>query len=63
LRFGHLPALLRSVYHLGLRGKERSHYWKLLTWTLFRRPVLLPMAVTLAVNGYHCRRICELYVV
>jgi hypothetical protein len=31
-------------------------------WTLFRRPALLPFAITLAINGYHYRKICELHV-
>jgi radical SAM superfamily enzyme YgiQ (UPF0313 family) len=58
----HLLAFPRSVYHLGIRGKERSHYWKLLFWTLFRRPALLPLAVTLAIYGHHFRMVCELHV-
>jgi hypothetical protein len=31
-------------------------------WTLARRPRLLPLAVTLAIYGYHYRKICELYI-
>jgi radical SAM superfamily enzyme YgiQ (UPF0313 family) len=55
-------AFFRSIYRLGIAGKERVHYWKLLSWTLFRRPRLFPLAVTLAIYGYHFRRICELRV-
>jgi hypothetical protein len=55
-------AFLRSVYRLGIVGQERSQYWNLLFWTLFRRPALLPMAVTLAIYGYHFRKVCELHV-
>ncbi len=57
-----LLAFLRSVYLLGIRGKERLHYWKLLGWTLFRRPRLFPLAVTLAIYGYHFRTIIEIRV-
>jgi radical SAM superfamily enzyme YgiQ (UPF0313 family) len=57
-----LMALIRSIVRLGILGKERFHYWKLFFWTLFRRPKALPMAVTLAIYGYHFRRICELRV-
>ncbi|MBM3302324.1 MAG: B12-binding domain-containing radical SAM protein, partial [Deltaproteobacteria bacterium] len=49
-------AFFRSIYHLGIVGKERVHYWKLLLWTLLRRPKLLPLAVTLAIYGYHFRK-------
>jgi radical SAM superfamily enzyme YgiQ (UPF0313 family) len=62
LDFQHILAFFRSVYQLGIIGKERGHYWKLLLWTLFRRPRLFPLAVTLAVYGYHFRQICELHI-
>lgn len=52
-------AFFRSIYHLGIRGAERVQYWRLLLWTLFRRPRSFPMAVTLAIYGFHFRRICE----
>jgi radical SAM superfamily enzyme YgiQ (UPF0313 family) len=55
-------ALLRSMYRLGVVGRERVEYWKLLGWTLVRRPRALPLAVTLAIYGYHFRMICELHV-
>ncbi|WP_222847315.1 B12-binding domain-containing radical SAM protein [Pontiella desulfatans] len=57
-----LMALLRSFYRLGILGKERVQYWKLLLWTSFHRPTLFPLAVTLAISGYHCRKVCELHV-
>jgi len=59
---GEVLALARTTVRLGIFGKERFHYWKLIAWTIFRRPKLLAQAVTLAVYGYHFRRICELHV-
>jgi radical SAM superfamily enzyme YgiQ (UPF0313 family) len=56
---GDLLALVRSALGLGVLGRERFQFWMLLSWTLFRRPALLPTAVTLAITGNHCRRICE----
>jgi len=58
----YILAFSRSIYHLGIVGKERVHYWKLLFWTLFRRPELFPLAVTLAIYGHHFRKVCELHV-
>jgi radical SAM superfamily enzyme YgiQ (UPF0313 family) len=58
----HILAFPRSVLRLGILGKERSQYWNLLFWTLFRRPGLLPLAVTLAIYGHHFRQVCELHV-
>lgn len=57
----YILAFFRSIYHLGIVDKTRLHYWKLLFWTLFHRPLLLPSAITLAINGFHFRRICELH--
>lgn len=54
-----LFALVRSMVRLGVIGRERVQYWWLLGWTLLRRPRLLPNAVTLAIYGYHFRRISE----
>ena len=55
-------AFFRSSIRLGILGKERFHYWRLMTWTLVRRPRLLPLAITLAIYGYHFRRICEIHI-
>lgn len=57
-----LAAFARSVFRLGIVGRDRLHYWKLILWAAVRRPALFPMAVTLAISGYHFRRVCELHV-
>jgi len=58
----HIAAFFRSIVVLGIRGKERLEYWKLFFWTLLRKPSLFPLAITLAIYGFHFRRICERYV-
>lgn len=55
-------ALGRSIYRLGIRGVERVQYWRLFFWTLFRRPQLFPLAITLAIMGFHFRQVVELHV-
>lgn len=60
--FQRFLAFFRACLRLGILGKERYQYWHLLTWTLVRRPKLLPLAITLAICGYHYRKICELYI-
>lgn len=59
----YILALIRSIYHLGIRGVERIQYWRLFFWTLFRRPRLFPLAITLAIMGFHFRQVIELHVV
>jgi radical SAM superfamily enzyme YgiQ (UPF0313 family) len=60
LDFQRLLAVLRSSVRLGIFGRERFQYWKILIWTLFRRPKMLPLAITLAIYGHHFRKICKL---
>ena len=55
-----LLAFFRACLRLGIFGKERFQYWKILTWTLFRRPQFLALAITLAIYGHHFRKICKL---
>ncbi|MGD1002671.1 MAG: B12-binding domain-containing radical SAM protein [Candidatus Brocadiia bacterium] len=57
---GRCGAFARTILRLGIIGRGRWQYWKLLGWTIFRRPRLLPLAVTLAICGYHFRRVAEL---
>jgi len=53
-------AFIRSIFRLGIVGRERFEYWKLLVWTHFRRRELFPLAVTLAIYGYHFRKVCKI---
>jgi radical SAM superfamily enzyme YgiQ (UPF0313 family) len=55
LRGWHVLAFLRSLYFLGIVGKERFRYQGLLVWTLFRNPRAFPTAIVLAISGYHLR--------
>ena len=55
----HVLAFFRSIYRLGIIGRERMQYWKLLAWTLLRRPAQFPMAVAFAICGYYFRKTCE----
>jgi radical SAM superfamily enzyme YgiQ (UPF0313 family) len=55
-------AFFRTCLRLGVIGKERFHYWGLLFWTLLRRPRLFSLALTLAIQGYHFRKVCERHI-
>ncbi|MFC1849486.1 B12-binding domain-containing radical SAM protein [candidate division CSSED10-310 bacterium] len=55
-------SIFRSAFWLGVLGKERFHYWQLILWTLICKPKLISMAITLSIQGYHYRRICEIYI-
>ena len=62
VRSEHIWAFIRSIVRLGIIGRERWQYWKLLIWTYFRRRELFPLAVSMAICGYHFRRTAEAHV-
>ena len=59
LSWRHILALGLSSVRLGVVGRERLQYWRLVLWTLFHRPAAIQLAVTLSIYGYHFRKCCE----
>ena len=57
MEFSYLVSFFKTVFVIGIVKRGRSEYWKLLIWTLFRRPALLKDALTFAVYGYHFRTV------
>ncbi|HWQ71936.1 MAG TPA: B12-binding domain-containing radical SAM protein [Desulfitobacteriaceae bacterium] len=54
-----IKAFLASILHLGIIGKERRYYWRLIFWSLFKRPKVFSLAVTLSIYGFHFRKVFE----
>jgi len=63
LQWEEIAALFSSIIKIGIKSKERAHYWKLFFWTLFNYPKKFPLAITFAIYGYHFRKVNELHVV
>jgi len=63
LNWRSILAFFRSNIRLGIIGSERFQYWGLFWWTLFKRPGHLPLAITLAVYGYHFRKVSSTHIV
>jgi radical SAM superfamily enzyme YgiQ (UPF0313 family) len=59
LQMRDIRAFFHSIFFLGILGKERLHYWKVFFWSLLRKPRLLPLAITMAIYGFHFRTIAE----
>jgi hypothetical protein len=49
------------MWFLGVMGKERGYYWQLFLSTLLKRPRSFPASITLAVYGFHFRKVVEKY--
>jgi radical SAM superfamily enzyme YgiQ (UPF0313 family) len=56
-RSEHFGALIKSVWLLGIKEKGRGNFWKLMTWTVFNKPRLFPLSLSLAIYGFHFRKI------
>lgn len=59
LHSGYAWAFPKTLVVLGVKDRARWQYWKLLLWSLFRRPGCLPMAVTFAIYGFHFRKVFQ----
>ncbi|MCD6204870.1 MAG: DUF4070 domain-containing protein [Candidatus Marinimicrobia bacterium] len=60
LRLNDIGALFKSIFRLGLFEKGRSYYWRLFFYTLFRYPRKFPIAITMAIYGFHFRKIVRM---
>ncbi|MDZ7725620.1 MAG: DUF4070 domain-containing protein [candidate division KSB1 bacterium] len=54
-----LKAFFRSIWRLGVQEKGRRYYWKLILHCLRHYPHKLSTAITMAVYGFHFRRVVE----
>jgi radical SAM superfamily enzyme YgiQ (UPF0313 family) len=52
-----MKALSKSIWKIGIIGKGKFHFWKLIFWTLFRKPSLISEAITHSIYGYHYRTV------
>jgi radical SAM superfamily enzyme YgiQ (UPF0313 family) len=60
-QIGHFLAFVKSLWVLGMVAKGKRYFWRFLAWTLAKRPRSLPISITLAIYGFHFRKIVERY--
>ena len=61
LNLGNLLTLLKSIWILGIKEKERFYYWKIFFWSLVRKPKFFPIIIEMSIKGFHLRKISEEY--
>jgi len=59
ITFSEIRAFLRSLWKLGIAEKGKRYYWKLLFLSLFKCPKKFPIAMTMAIYGFHFRRVAD----
>jgi radical SAM superfamily enzyme YgiQ (UPF0313 family) len=52
INLGTILAFIKSIFRLGIFGKERRYYWKLLTWSFIRKPEVFPAAVRFTITVF-----------
>ena len=62
VRLYHVEALIKSIWFMGIREKGRRYYWKLIFATLLKRPGSINLSISLAVFGFHFRRVAKKFV-
>ena len=53
----HIVTVLKSIWTLGVKEKGRKHYWNTLVSILFKKPEALSLFTSLAIQGFHLRKV------
>jgi hypothetical protein len=59
IKWEQIKALLRSIWFLGIRDQGRVYYWKMFFFSLLKYPKKFSLTVTMAIYGFHFRRVVE----
>ncbi len=57
--FNDVRAFLRTIFVIGIFGKERREYWKILLWSFFKNRKYFSTVIAFTIYGYHFRKIAE----
>ena len=52
----YIRGFFMSFYTLGVKRGVRRYFWKLMVWTLLRKPRMIPQALAMAIYGAHFMR-------
>jgi radical SAM superfamily enzyme YgiQ (UPF0313 family) len=53
-----IRALFGSFWFAGIQSKARAEYWKLLFWSLFKKPKCFSYVITYSLMEIHFRKVC-----
>jgi radical SAM superfamily enzyme YgiQ (UPF0313 family) len=57
IKLKEVRAFMMLIWLLGTLEKGKKYFWKLFAFSLFKHPNKFPLAMTMAVYGYHFRRV------
>lgn len=50
-------AITKAIWLLGITGKGKMYFWKMVFWTVLHKPGLISEAITQSIYGYHYRTV------
>ena len=53
---------IATIWSLGIKENGRRYYWKFFVSTLLKYPRSFPLSMSLAVYGFHFRKVVEKYI-
>lgn len=59
IKLKEIRAFIMLIWLVGTLEKGRKYFWKLFAFTILKYPQKFPLAMTMAVYGYHFRKIAE----
>jgi len=62
IEFNHLKALVKSMWVLGVKENGRRYFWRLFVSVLLKSPRTFPLSISLAVYGFHFRKVVKQYI-
>jgi radical SAM superfamily enzyme YgiQ (UPF0313 family) len=62
MEFNHFTGLIKTMWILGVKEKGRRYYWRLFVSTLLKSPRTFPLSMSLAVYGFHFRKVVKKYI-
>jgi len=57
MTIGKVVALLKAIWKLGILERGKRYFWKLFFLSVFKYPRKFALSMTLAVYGFHFRRV------
>ena len=55
IKLFHIKVLVKSFWFLGIKGRGRRYFWRLIIWSLLKYPGLLPYVIGYSFAGIHFR--------
>lgn len=57
LHFYYIKALFASIWHSGIKDPGKKYYWRLVFWSIFKRPSTFPYVIGMSITRIHFSKV------